>query len=399
MNIGIFLGNFNPDLGGQYTFQNRLISSLETAETSHNFFIFYSGVTKCEESAKKIKYVSLSGNCGRIAKLVRRGLHLLKGKKSEVADMLQKAIDRYRIDMIWFVTHRFELVDIPYICTVLDLEHRVHPFFPEVSITGNNWENRERSFSTMIPRAAYVISGTEAGKQQIIDFYHPDAERVKVIPFPVSQFAIEQKEITEEVLVKHSIDKPYLFYPAQFWPHKNHIVLLHVLKLLRDKHRLDMDIVFCGSDKGNSSYVKETALELGLENHVRFLGFVPTEELYALYKNAFALAFPSVFGPDNLPPIEAFAIGCPVIAANVAGAGEQLGDAALLIDPLHEEEIAHAVMRLHEEPELRLVLIKNGKERVKQLTPHNYIRGIVAICDDFELYRRCWSRKEKYIHS
>lgn len=397
MNIGIFLGDFNPDLGGSYTFQQSLATSLNTANHNHNFFVFYTGAKGREISSEKVTYVSLSSNAGRVLQFIRRKLYVPKDNKSKIARILQKEINRYKIDMVWFTSHAFEMVDVPYICTVLDLEHRVHPFFPEVSVSGSLWENRERLFSTMIPRAAYVISGTQAGKQQIIDFYHPPPESVRVIQFPISTFTMEQMDLSA-VLGKHAINKPYLFYPAQFWPHKNHIVLLHALKLLSDKHHLDMNLVFCGSDKGNLSYVKKAAQDLGIEKNVIFLGFVPSQVLYSLYQGAFALVFPSIFGPDNLPPLEAFANRCPVIAADVVGAGEQLGDAALLVNPLLEDEIVQAVMRLFADPDLRQLLIKKGMARANQFTSHDYIMEIVAICDEFELYRRCWSREKKYVH-
>ena len=175
-------------------------------------------------------------------------------------------------------------------------------------------------------------------------------------------------------------------------------MLLHALKLLREEFHLDLGLVFCGSDKGNLGHVTETARELGVAEYLQVLGFVTTEKLYALYKHAFALVYPSIFGPDNLPPLEAFAIGCPVIAAKVAGTAEQLEDAALVVDPLSEQEIARAVVRLHTEPGLSESLVLKGRERVQRLSSRDYACEVLKLCDEFTRYRRCWSRKEKYIH-
>ena len=392
MNIGIFVGHIAEELGGNYTFQNSIVRALCQVQSRHDFIIFHYGeMNSGLEIPPHITTVRLHHYtlAHIFNKIIGKGASLL-GKKHRYS-LLSTTAASHRIDLMWFITHSFESVDIPYICTVLDLAHRVHPFFPEV---GSTWEEREELFRTMIPRAAYVISGTEAGKEEIVRFYHPDEERVRVIPFPVPPWALECKEITPGA---DSVNRPYVVYPAQFWPHKNHIVVLHALKLLQDSHRLDMDVVFCGSDKGNLAYVREVTKNLGLENRVRFSGFVSTHDLYSLYKNAFAMVYPSLFGPDNLPPLEAFAIGCPVIASKLAGAEEQLGDAALIVDPLNEEDIARAVMKLHHEPELREKLIGNGKDRVKQLTSSAYVHKIIGICDEFELFRRCWSRQETYI--
>jgi len=394
MNVGIFLGDVKADLGGNYTFQHSIVSSLYHLETEHVLYMFHYGdMHNRPAHPPNIRYVRLDRKTpAHILNATFSRIVTVFGKKWPYS-LLSTTAESYHIDIMWFVTHSFELVHIPYICTVLDLEHRVHPFFPEVSVSGSSWDNREELFKTMIPRAAYVISGTEAGKHEILKFYHPDPERVRVIPFPVPS----QVRVCKQTATNGRMDRPYLFYPAQFWPHKNHIVLLHAVKLLRDTHGLYIDLVFCGSDKGNLSYVREAAKQLGLDNHVHFLGFVSTDELYTLYKNAFALTYPSLFGPDNLPPLEAFALGCPVIAANVAGAAEQMGDAALMIDPLSEKEIAAAVMKLHIDPELRLKLMEKGEQRVKRLTSSAYVKKIVALCDEFEHYRRCWSRNEKYV--
>ena len=395
MNVGIYLGYIEEGMGGEYTFQESIIKALEKIDTSHHFFIFDLAGVHHAQSGKKVTFVSVQNTSGLPEPFIKRLFRLL-GKKEDVPDPLQLAVENHRIDIMWYPSPQFALLGIPYICTVLDLEHRKHPFFPEV---GNDvsWDAAIRRYTEMIPRAAYVITGTEEGKKQIVDFYHADENRVRVIPFPVPPFAFEEKAKSAGILEKFSLHSPYLFYPAQFWPHKNHIALVHTLKLLRDRHTLDIEVVFCGSDKGNLLHVLEMAQELGLENHVRFLGFVTKEELYDLYRNAFAMVYPSLFGPDNLPPLEAFAIGCPVVASRVAGSVEQLGDAALLVDPRHEEEIAAAVVRLYE-PKLKADLIAKGKERAQQLTASNYVREILTICDEFELYRRCWTRKRKHVN-
>jgi glycosyltransferase involved in cell wall biosynthesis len=393
MKVGIFLGGMAEGMGGEFTFQQGLVKALETLDTGHEIFAFYFGKKKIAQPAGKITYVSLSDD-HRMQWLLERGLNLLFSRR---CSRLQLAAEHYCIDIMWFPSPQFVALDIPYICTVLDLEHRVHPYFPEV---GNSvsWQAAVQRYTEMIPRASYVITGTKAGKRQIVQFYHPDENRVRVIPFPVTPFAFEMNELPTPLMDEHAIATPYLFYPAQFWPHKNHVALLHALKLLRTRHGLDMEVVFCGSDKGNLSHVRATARELGVDGRVRFLGFVAQEELYALYKNAFALVYPSMFGPDNLPPLEAFAIGCPVVASNVAGAVEQLGDAALLTDPRQEEEIVSAVLRLQQEPDLRETLIRRGKERAKGWTTRDYVREIMALCDEFKGYRRCWSSNERHIN-
>jgi glycosyltransferase involved in cell wall biosynthesis len=186
-------------------------------------------------------------------------------------------------------------------------------------------------------------------------------------------------------------------YPAQFWPHKNHVGLLLAFKRAREEHGVDLQLVLCGSDKGNLAHVRATAAEMGLAEHVVFAGFVSETELVWLYRNARALVFPSFFGPDNLPPLEAMQLGCPVIAARVPGTEEQLGDAALLVDPRSVEDIAAAIARVNEDQGLRTTLVDRGRARAARWTPTQYAAAMMRVADEFETERRCWSRAEPYV--
>jgi glycosyltransferase involved in cell wall biosynthesis len=122
---------------------------------------------------------------------------------------------------------------------------------------------------------------------------------------------------------------------------------------------------------------------------VRFLGFVETDELVRLYRGAHALTYLSFFGPENLPPLEAFALGCPVVQADVRGAREQLGDAALLVPPTDAAAIAEAVRRF-EDADLRDRMTEAGRDRAAGYTAEGYVRGVVDFLDEFEPVRSTW---------
>jgi glycosyltransferase involved in cell wall biosynthesis len=125
---------------------------------------------------------------------------------------------------------------------------------------------------------------------------------------------------------------------------------------------------------------------------VHCLGFVPRHDLILLYRYAAALTFVSFFGPDNLPPLEAFASGCPVIAADVPGAAEQLGDAVLRVNPKSPEQMAKAIYTLHQDDVLRRALIQRGFVRAKQWTGTDYVKSVFDILDDLAAVRRCWGQ-------
>ena len=110
----------------------------------------------------------------------------------------------------------------------------------------------------------------------------------------------------------------------------------------------------------------KVATDLGLANRVIFTGFVPNKEMPYLYRQALALTMPSYFGPTNLPPMEAFQLGVPVIYGDINGAKEQLGDAAILVDLNDEITFADALVSLQNEL-VRKDLIKKGYRQLESI--------------------------------
>ena len=407
MRVGVFLGGQAPTSGGGFTLQDDIGHALARAETKHTFVIF-GEATKDQAAStaggRVLSVRSQGGLCGwlisKVADTMNRSASTTFMARSVVQlpivrdriryAHLRRTIEHLGIEILWFVTPGYIPLDVPYIFTIWDMQHRLQPWFPEVSANGQ-WRFREELYATAIPRAWAIIVGAEAGKQEIVHFYRVPPERVKLLPHPTPSFALRSpKDTGKEVLAKYHIPAGYLFYPAQFWPHKNHVGLLVAVSLLRQKYDMTLHLVFVGSDMGNLRYVRQMVDKLGLSNQVHFLGFVPREDMVGLYQNAFALTYLTFFGPENLPPLEAFALGCPVIASSVPGAQEQLGDAALLVDPKNEGQIASAIKRLYDDPALRDTLISRGRTRASKWTADDLVESICRLIDEFEPVRRCW---------
>ncbi len=280
---------------------------------------------------------------------------------------------------------------VPYFTTVWDLQHRLQPWFPEVS-AGGKWAQRDCDYARTLGRASRVLVGTSVGKSEVSTFYRVPEENIRVLPLPTPAFALEAGYPADppERAGRERM-RPYLFYPAQFWSHKDHVTALRALRSLLDRG-MDMKLVFCGTNHGNREWVEAECARLGLEGDVEFEGFVARERLLALYRDAFALVHPSWFGPDNLAPLEAFALGCPVIAASVAGSDEQLGDAALLFKTGDEVSLVSAIESLWSDPDLRRRLVRAGSARALAFTPRHYAQELVRIIDEFEPARACWER-------
>lgn len=415
MKVGIFFGDQLPEWGGGHTFNSEVLQSLMEygGESSHTFILCSRGddahtvplpahiqIRKLPPEIERFssrRFRNTVNVLSRVPYLRRRymiksDLELQSGNNNNVMEFMRAN----EIELMWYVTPTYYLtMDIPYITTVWDLQYRQQPYFPEVSISGQ-WDSRERIYTSLLRRSAFIIVGTETGKDDVQRLYQVPSERIKVLPFPTPDFALHASATDRDIHNKYCIPENYLFYPAQFWPHKNHVNLLLAIKRLRDSDNLIFPVVFAGSDQGNQTHIKQVVSQFNLSKQVYFLGFVPQEDLISLYRNAFALAFVTFFGPDNLPPLEAFALGCPVIASEVPGVREQLGDAAFFVDPKNEAQIAAAIKILYDDVSLRATLKDRGLQRASRWTVSDYIRRVFFMLDEFEPIRRCWSNTELY---
>ena len=124
------------------------------------------------------------------------------------------------------------------------------------------------------------------------------------------------------------------------------------------------------------------AHDLGVEKQVHYLGYVPDAHMSALYGAAVALVMPTFFGPTNIPILEAWALGCPVLTSDIRGVREQAGDAAVLADPRSVESIAHTVYRLWTDGDFRLSLAQRGRQRLVTYTPEDYRQQLIASLEE-----------------
>ena len=131
---------------------------------------------------------------------------------------------------------------------------------------------------------------------------------------------------------KYKIKNDYIFYPANFWAHKNHMYILKAIKILREEENINIDVVFSGSAEGNLKYILDKAKEFKIDDLIHYIGFVPNEEVPSLYKQSLSLVMPTYLGPTNIPPLEAFAYKTPVCYSDMPSFREQVGDSVFFLD-------------------------------------------------------------------
>lgn len=212
-------------------------------------------------------------------------------------------------DFVWFLTPHFSPVNAPFAMTVWDLGHRVLPEFPEVSLSGWRFEEREAFYSGVLPRASLIVASNYEVRLAIHEFYRIPLKRILALNEPVSPLP----EPDLSILEKHGLTKgKYLFYPAQFWPHKNHITVIEALAMMPD-----MKLVFTGADKGNQPYVMDYARQKYPEDQIIFAGFVERAQIAALYGSAYGTITAPLLEAYSLPAAEAASVHCPVFSVDL----------------------------------------------------------------------------------
>ncbi|TSA55960.1 MAG: glycosyltransferase family 1 protein [Methylophilaceae bacterium] len=303
----------------------------------------------------------------------------------------ERELQRRGTDLIYFVAPSATpeiLQTINYIYTLYDLCHRDFPEFPEVRNFGI-FQYREAVYRGCLAPAFLTLTESIQGADAAVRRYGIDRERILAMPLSPSPFISSPHSVSlDEVMSVNSLTPGYYFYPAQLWAHKNHIRILEATALLRQEG-IVRQVVFAGGDQGLADHMKNRVAALQLEDQVRLLGFVPVEHMRGLYEGCAAVVMPTYFGPTNIPPLEAWSIGCPLIYSSHLS--EQAGDAALLVDPDDAHSLANA-MREVLDPAVAQRLVVSGRHRLVQIEEQrrDAEHALLQRLQTFERRQQCW---------
>jgi glycosyltransferase involved in cell wall biosynthesis len=209
----------------------------------------------------------------------------------------------------------------PAVTTIHDLQHELYPqFFSRAELA-----YRRAVYSWSAQRSRLVIAISEHARGTLLERFGLAPLRVRTI-----HLGIDHERFTPDERER----QPFLLYPANRWPHKNHERLFAAFARVR-RERPELRLVLTGQGH------ERAQLPGGVESR----GHVSLEALVELYRSAACLVFPSLYEGFGLPPLEAMACGCPVAVSNATSLPEICGDAAEYFDPLSPEDIAAAILR------------------------------------------------------
>lgn len=271
--------------------------------------------------------------------------------------------------------------DFPYIVTIHDLIHMHHPeFLPAKEIY-----IRKITYKIIAKNAVLVVCESNAVKQDINKYLDIPNERIRIIPSPPQRNNIllspdPQKE--KKIREQYNLPSKFLFYPAQFWPHKNHKNLVKAIHFIKQVYNEDVRLILVGSKKDSFQNIMDEIKSLKLEDKIQYLGYVPDEDMPYLYKLATALVMPTFFESLSIPIWEAFYFGLPVASSNVCALPEQVMDAGLIFDPNNIKDISEKIYLIWTNKNKREELTQKGHKRIQEMTLENYSKQWAEIIDE-----------------
>jgi glycosyltransferase involved in cell wall biosynthesis len=264
------------------------------------------------------------------------------------------------------------------IATIHDLMHRYEPHFPEVRSLFRRGI-RDHRFGSLARECSRVLVDSEVGRRHVVESYGADPARIFALPY-IAPGHISSARERSDFDSTYRLPPRFLFYPAQFWRHKNHTRLLEALKLTVADCP-DIQLVLSGGFRYEYQRVLAKVRQLDLADRVHFVGYVPDGDLRGFYVRARALVMATFFGPTNIPPLEAMAAGCPAVVSGIYAMPEQLGEAGLYFNPSSVEDIAGQIRRIWHDDVLAAQMVQKGRERTAAAGPAVFRRRLMDLLD------------------
>lgn len=275
-------------------------------------------------------------------------------------------IEREGVQVMHFILQRAFFTSVPSLYHPHDLQHAHLPqfFSPRERI------KRDLMLGSFCRQAQVVCVASQWVKQDVVRHFQLPEEKVEVVPITGALGAYPTPTAEQLATCRRKLDLPEAFalYPAQTWPHKNHLKLLEALQLLKSRG-ITVPLVCSGHRNEFFPTIEKRVAELGLTEQARFLGFVTPLQLQCLYRLCRCVVVPTLFEAASAPLNEAFMSGAPAACSNVTSLPEQAsGGAALVFDPHDASDIAERIAAIWQDEPLRASLVARGKEKAAALT-------------------------------
>lgn len=251
----------------------------------------------------------------------------------------------------------------PYVLTVHDMSWHL---FPEFFTTKDQLAFKMNQPEQTINNSRSIICPSVSTRTDLLNYSKQSEDKIQVVPHGIDHTIFTHRSTPQDhgIKSKYALNRPYLLFLGTLEPRKNLIALLDAVESLQKDHP-ELMLVMAGGTGWRSEDVKK---RLAQNKNVVYLEYVPSEHRPALYRQATAFIFPSIYEGFGLPVLEAMACGTPVITSNTSSLPEIAGDAAVLIDPFNSTDITMAIRQILEDPELAKTLKQLGIKQAMNFT-------------------------------
>ncbi|MFZ0319473.1 MAG: glycosyltransferase family 1 protein [Candidatus Sulfotelmatobacter sp.] len=235
--------------------------------------------------------------------------------------------------------------------------------------------------------AARIFAVSNFTKLEIEKLFNIPSGRIEVVYNAIDERLLRTHAHPADrqlIVERYQVTYPFLLYAGRISPHKNVVRMIEAFSALKtelEKDQLfpDLKLIIIGDDVSGNPDLRRTVIRSGVQNDVRFLGFVPIEVLRTFYDAAKIFVFPSLYEGFGLPPLEAMAHGTPVVTSNVSSLPEVVGNAAVLVHPENVFEIMRALHRVLLDQPLREKMKERSCRQAAKFSWEKSVRRMMAV--------------------
>ena len=285
--------------------------------------------------------------------------------------------------------------EVGFISNIWDLDHKKNSQFPEHN-SNNIYEYKEKLFKEIASRAFKIIVPHKSNKNDLINFYKTPEEKINVQNFiPMLPTIYKEKRDVvnyNEIYLRYKLPetKKIIFYPAQFWAHKNHKYIIDVAKILKSKKNEKYLFVFCGSNKGNYTFIKELISKNKLEDYIKIFNFLSDDEVISLYVNCDAVVMPTYCGPTNLPIYESFFFKKIIFYTKDLITNDTINDHLITIDISSPEDLFGKLDICFDKEKIEKIVLKNYDYYKLVCNEEDFKKNYEKILDEFSKLIERW---------
>jgi glycosyltransferase involved in cell wall biosynthesis len=323
---------------------------------------------------------------------------LLEDDKTAKGYFEFRAILKHQHCDLAHIPHLFSIprnLPCPYVMTVHDVFEHMYRARDGSSLRRLLHFNLTRR---VLKGAARILAVSRYTRSELENLFGILGPRIEVVYNAIDERFLRghASDQDREVLAeRYRVTYPFLLYAGRISPHKNLVRIIEAFSALKaelekEGQFSDLKLIIIGDELSKHPDLRRTVIRGGVQNDVRFMGFVPIEMLRVFYDAAKIFVFPSLYEGFGLPPLEAMAHGTPVVTSNTSSLPEVVGNAAVLVNPENVFEIMRALHRVLLDPEIREKLKLRGYEQVKKFSWDASAQQIVGV------YEEVAGRREKF---